>query len=196
MAVLESLIRFVSNRFLTVFNTFLIGITFLLSYQSFKFQTRTGIRESLEQLEDVEFKKEKLRPILHELVFRPVRGHRATVHLKYYRFGRNPASANKSHYNVFHHTFHELNKRDSNGVPEDRLRQAIVSKLSELDEVADVWIEDTGIFLEYDTGNAVEVRRRTETVLQALTDWHTTDRETFMDTFDMDSWEPLEQAES
>lgn len=90
MAVLESLIRFVPDRFLTVFYTVLIGITILLSYQSFKFQTRTNIQESLEQLEDVEFNNEKLRPILHELVFRPVRGHRTTVHLKYYRFGRNP----------------------------------------------------------------------------------------------------------
>lgn len=66
--------RFISDNFLTIFNTFLIGITILLSYQSFKFQTRTGIRESLEQLEDVEFYNEKFSPILHKLIFRPIRG--------------------------------------------------------------------------------------------------------------------------
>jgi len=186
--------QFISKNFLTVFNTFLIGITILLSYQSYQFQTRTGIRESLEQLDDVEFNQEKLRPILHDFVFRPLRGHRATVHLKYYRFGTNPASANKSHYNVFERTFFYLNDRDASGIPEIRLRNAITEKLSGMAEIEDVWIEDTGIFLELDTGNAVEVRRRTEAVLQNLTDWHTTDKDTFMDRFDMDSWEPIDQS--
>jgi hypothetical protein len=190
--MINGLSTFISNNFLTIFNTALIGVTILLSYQSFKFQSRTSVRESLEQLDDVEFSKEKLKPILHEFIYQPIRGSRTIVQLKYYRFGKNPASASLSRQNLFSRTFYKLNGRDGSDIPEMRLRDAIVNKLSELDEVVNVWLEDTGIFIEFDTGNSVEVRRRTEIVLQSLNDWHTTDREQFMQTFNMDSWETIE----
>lgn len=183
------------NNVLTVINTSLILVTIYLSYQSFKFQTRTSIRESLEQLEDIDFYHEKFSPILYKFDFRPVRGHRTTVQLKYYSYGRNPASASDNQRDLFNRTFYILNDRDYSGIPTKRLRQAIAEKLLEAEAVTDVWTDDTGIFLEYDTGNAVEVRRRTEAIFQSLSNWHSTDQESFMETFGIDSWEPLEESE-
>jgi hypothetical protein len=174
---------------LTLLNTFLIIITILLSYNAYKFRTRASVRESLEQLDDVEFRKEKLRPILHELDFRLIRKHRTTVHLKYYTFGREPASASLSNKNLFWRTFYQLNNKDADGIPTEQLREAIAGKSRELDKVEKVWIEDTGIYLQFKTGNAVQVRRWTEDVLQNLITWHTTNNETFSETFGVD---PLE----
>lgn len=186
MNLLESIVTFISENGLGIFNTILISVTILLSYQSFKFQTRTGIRESLEQLEDIEFSKEKLKPVLHEFVFKPFRGHRTTVQLKYYRYSTKPASASQNRDDLFHRTFYSINRDADTEIPEEKFREAIGAKLSTLDEVANVRLEDTGIFLEYDTGNAVEVRRRTEIVLKTLSNWHTTSDERFVETFDIE----------
>lgn len=177
MSFIGSIIEFGLQNPLTLFNTFLLIFTGYLSLSSYKFQSRTSIRESLEQLEDIEFRKEKLSPIMHDFGFRPIRGHRTTVQLKYYRFGKNPASASKLHNRLFHTTLYEANRTEEDKLSEDTFYDALQRKLSNLDGVNGVWIRNTGIFLTYDTGNAVEVRKRTEKALNMLSDWHTTNME-------------------
>lgn len=177
---------FIAENSLALFNTFLISVTIILSYQSIKFQSRTSIRESLEQLDDVEYSSEKLKPILHKFAFRPLRGHQTIVQLKYYRYSSQPATSSQSGPHLFQGTLYSINRHVESEIPKDEFLQAISRKLSTLDEVSDIWVEDTGIFLQYETGNSVEVRRRTETVLKNLNEWHTTSKERFVETFNVE----------
>lgn len=187
MVALVDILTFAAQNPLTIFNTILLLFTGYLSYSSFKFQTRTSVRESLEQLDDVEFRQEKLRPILHELKFRPLRGHQTTVHLKYYTFGRAPESASRNAGRLFVQTHSQLDSmHEENDLSHQEFKNLLKSALESLDPVDRIEVDDTGIFLRFDTGNPVSVRRRTEQILQKLNEWHTTDQEAWIENVRVD----------
>ena len=170
----DDILTFVSASPLTAFNTAILIFTAVLSYSTRTFQVRTSIRESIEQLEDVELRSGKLRPILYR--FNYAIGGRSTcsVQLKYYKDGRNPASANqpmrKSFFGVVNKIIrgvldeHPARYDINFGKFEDQVAELI----SGVDGVKNVKNKPNGIIIQIDSGDAVEIRRITEEVLEEI----------------------------
>lgn len=177
--MLADALRYIEQNPLTLFNSLLLIGTGWLSYSSYKFQSRAGVREALDQLEDIDIYRGKLSPILDEFTFKPLSGEfSSTVKLKYYKYGRNPASANKED-SLLSRTLYLLNdKAASENITEEEFYRLLSESLEELPTVDAVAVNTNGIFLQFETVNAVQVRRRTEFVLEQIVEAHTADVDT------------------
>lgn len=168
---------FVAQNPLTLFNTLLLVVTGYLSYTSYVFQKRTGVRESLEQLEDVEYGSGKLRPILHRFEFIPFLRKKVEVQLKYYHFGNSPASAGVLN-DLFQKQLYHLNGRDSSysEYGQEEFSSDIERALNSLDYCDSASVDSEGIVVMFQTTNAVEIRRRANLTMQKLYEMRSTDR--------------------
>lgn len=163
---------------LTGLNTILIIGSLYLGYRTFVFQARAGIRESLEQLEDVAFNRSKLTAMLHEFDF--LRSH-STVLLKYYMPGRNPASANQPT-DLFHRQS-PWRKSDDEEFTQERSYEAVRRHVESTDGVTSSRVDEEGIFLEISSRNAVEIRSVADKVLRNLKAKVTSNPEAFAKNF-------------
>ncbi len=165
------IVEYLSSNPLTVFNTLLLLFTGYLSYSSYVFQTRTSIRESLEQLDDVEFRKGKLRPMLHSYDHSIIRS-ACIVELKYYRNGRNPASANQldEAFRFERHRIAKIHDDMNHGEPFDTnvFLSAVEESIPTLPKVTDTRVTADGIFIDIESSDAVLIRRRTQEVLECV----------------------------
>ena len=164
--------KYLSSNPLTVFNSILLVLTGYLSYTSYIFQMRTGIRESLEQLEDIEIDRSKLRPILHSFKFSLLRGSKTIVQLKYYSDGRNPANANQPR-RLFRSERYKLARdhddlETNNPIDEADFFRGIGEYITRTTPVKDAKAEPMGIMLHIYSDDAVEIRRVTESILDDL----------------------------
>jgi len=173
-----NLSNLVAQNPLTLFNTLLLVLTGYLSYTSYVFQKRTGVRESLEQLEDVEYGSGKLRPILHRFEFTPFLREKVEVQLKYYHFGKNPASAGVLN-DLFQRQLYQLNGRDSSysEYRQEDFESDIQEFLCDLNYCKSASVDSEGIVVTFQTTNAVEIRRRVNLIMQKLHKKRSTDLE-------------------
>lgn len=186
---LSTLLNFLFQNPLTVFNTLLLIFTAYLGYTSFKFQNRTSIRESLEQLDDVALgTADKIRPILHSFKFRIFGESKATVLLRHYAYPNNPAVASITTNPLFHSTIYKVTKDEEVDLTREVIEDALVKKVSELRGVDDAWIGEKGIFVVFHSRNAVEVRTRTETAVDTVADvFKTTNAERLAENLDIET---------
>jgi len=163
---------------LTVFNTLLLIFTGSLSYASYVFQKQTSIRESLEQLEDADYRFGKLRPMLHEFGYIPFRHCRVVVQLKYYQFGTEPSTAGEMS-ELFDKFLYRLNGRDSShpDYPREELESDLERTLSNAEYAESVDVNSQGILLTFNTLDAVLIRKNVNQVLQEIHDLRTNDLE-------------------
>jgi hypothetical protein len=134
---------------LSLMSLFLLVFTSLLSYFSYSAQARTGIRESLEQLDDVEINNSyKIKPILHRFNFGPIYP-KSVILLKLYKTQYNEATAS-----VPEEALDQLNEEDI---------EEIASEIKEKEEFRELlknsYVNDDGVFFELTTRNAVAIRR-------------------------------------
>lgn len=170
--MVSGLTEFVVNRPLTIFNSLLLILTGYLSYSTFKFQRRTSVREALEQLEDVHFYRGKITPILNEFEFNPVFGTSSSdVKLKYYKYGRNPATANQET-KLFSATLGRITGSQDDEMDDTELYSLISEALENQPGVEMAQASESGIHVRFQTANAVQIRRRTEFLLRFLSDAH------------------------
>jgi hypothetical protein len=145
----------------SVVSLFLLIFTSVLSYYSYSAQARTGIRESLEQLDDVEISNTyKVKPILHEFDF-AFRDPRSVVLIKLYSTQYNEAAAS-------------VPQDTTTQIEEDNLPEILedIRADSDFDDLlTDVWVNDDGVHLELRTRNAVEIRRLANAVMVEIRDW-------------------------
>lgn len=170
--LISDIITYLNQNPLTVFNTLLLVLTGYLSYSSYVFQVQTSIRESLEQLEDVELRRGKVRPILHDFNHSIISDSRTSVLLKYYHDGRNPANANQPRGPFRCVRYHLANHHDKmqagEPVEEEKFLDGLEQSLPDIPGVITVTTNDSGIFLEIDSDDAVFVRRLTEDVMEKV----------------------------
>lgn len=124
----------------------LIIFTSYLSYGSYKFQIRAAIRESLEQLDDIELgSQEKAKVMLHEFsydLYKP----ETTLLFQFYTIGDRPEAA---------------------AIPDSIMLQSLceeqrnrfVDKIESLDKVKYSRITETGIQIECIGKESVEIRQ-------------------------------------
>lgn len=184
---------FFLNNPLTLFNSILLVVTGYLSYSTFKFQRRTSAREAIEQLEDVHFYRGKITPILSEYNFRPIFGNSfSVVKLKYYKYGKNPASANQET-DLFSETLNTINS----GAGDENLNNSnlyflISEALESQPGVEMVTADENGIYAQFQTANAVQIRRKTEFILRVLSDAHTVNEQNLRTALEEESANPTE----
>ncbi|WP_147439944.1 hypothetical protein [Haloarcula sp. Atlit-7R] len=150
----------VGQILLSLMSLFLLVFTSLLSYFSYSAQARTGIRESLEQLDDVEINNSyKIKPILHRFNFGP-RKPKSTILVKLYKTQYNEATASIPGVGSDH-----LNEKDI---------EEIASKLKTEGEFRELlknsYVNDDGVFFELSTRNAVEIRRFANNAMTQIRD--------------------------
>jgi ribosomal protein L18E len=138
----------------------LLVFTTILSYFSYSAQARTGVRESLEQLDDVEINSSyKLKPILHRFEFGP-KNPKSVLLIKIYKTQYNEASAS-------------VPKAASDQLNEDQI-ESITDKLYKDDEfhalLQDSGVNGDGIFFELATRNAVTARRFANSAMTEIRD--------------------------
>jgi len=137
------------NFIISTVSLLLLIFTAILSYYSYSSQARTGVREALEQLDDVEINnKYKIKPILHRFHFGPL-SPQSSLLLKIYQTQYNEAAAS-------------IPVSATEQVDEDFL-DAINTQLTEdenLDELLQTAsINHDGVHFELTTRNAVSIRR-------------------------------------
>ncbi|MCU4801333.1 hypothetical protein OB920_13210 [Halobacteria archaeon HArc-gm2] len=193
MTWIDGVISFIQTNGLTIFNSLLLITTAVLSFSSQIFQTRTSIRESLEQLEDVEFHREKLKPILHNVEYFPLLKGKSTVLLKYYQEGRNPASANKP-LDLFTRTLNKAGRvhSDNRVFTKEKAYSGIKRTLNEVEGVTVSRVDESGIYLEIPSADSVVVRERTDAVLTRLRELHTTSTSKFVEQHNIEGVDPSE----
>ncbi|WP_324666067.1 hypothetical protein [Haloarcula sediminis] len=148
------------NFIVSVISLILLIFTSVLSYYSYSAQARTGVREALEQLDDVEINnKYKIKPILHRFRFRPL-SPESSLLLKIYKTQHNEAAAS-------------VPVSATEQVDNDFLN-AIITQLTEdedLDELLQTAsIDRDGVHFELSTRNAVSVRRFANRVMTIMRD--------------------------
>lgn len=143
------------SSIVTAFNFLLLMFTALLSYRSYVAQTRTGIRESLEQLDDVQLNGSvKIKPILHRFNF-GILDPRTELYIKFYNFGQQPASASSLIDDVG--MFHPSRSDD------------MVEYLnSYCPQVESTELRDDGLIIHVSSRNAVEIRRCTDQIMREI----------------------------
>jgi hypothetical protein len=134
---------------LSLISLVLLVFTSVLSYFSYSAQARTGIRESLEQLEDVEIdNRYKIKPILHRFSFGPCNPE-SVILLKIYQAQYNEATAS-------------IPEEASDQLTEEDIEE-IVTELNKENEFRDLlknsYVDEDGVSFELTTRNAVAVRR-------------------------------------
>lgn len=127
----------------------LLVFTSILSYFSYSAQARTGIRESLEQLDDVEINSTyKLKPILHRFDF-SLKDPKSIILVKLYQTQHNEATAS-------------IPKKASEQFDEDHIED-VVEELEKDEEFSSVlddsYVNEDGVFFVLTTRNAVKTRR-------------------------------------
>jgi len=170
---------FLNNGF-SVLNFALLLFTAVLSFNTYRFQKQAGLRESLEQLEDVEFLGGKLRPILHKFSYIPMVRATSMVELQYYQFGREPSSAGQLS-KPLQIQYNSLTDRGSNEYSRQQFNSDLMKFIINRDKCKRVEVNDNGILLEFETVNPVVVRRRTRSILKLLNNNLSTDLETWKD---------------
>ena len=169
-------------------NFVLLVATAMLSYNSYIAQKRAGLRESLEQLDDVEYYQEKLKPILHEFDYIPFLKQESVVLLKYYKEGANPASSNRPT-ELFRQTLWRVRGKSHSGelITNESVYEALQKKLDKLEDLNVERVDESGIYFKINSVDPVFVRERTDVALTKLRDWQTTSKERFIDEFDLDA---------
>ena len=150
----------VGQILLSLMSLFLLVFTSLLSYFSYSAQARTGIRESLEQLDDVEINNSyKIKPILHRFNFGP-RNPKSVILIKLYKTQYNEATAS-------------IPGEASDHLNQDDIEQ-IASELEQEDEfralLKNSYVDDDGVFFELTTRNAVAIRRFANNAMTQIRD--------------------------
>lgn len=176
--VFEGIWAFVTSNPLTAFNSILLVTTAYLSVSSYKFQTRAGIRESLEQLDDLDLGEEKFSPVLYEVKHRLFWKSRAVVQLKYYQFGKEPAAAARWE-DLFNVTLSKMERgldlKEDEYFSESAAIIEIQNELMELHHVDNVYQGTQGFRLEIDSINALRIRRTVEIAFGIIHSWHHVD---------------------
>ena len=145
---------------LSVLSLFLLVFTSILGYFSYSAQARTGIRESIEQLDDVEITTSyKLKPILHRFEFGPL-DPKSVLLIKLYKTQHNEATASIP--------VEALGQYDQNDI------EKVVGELEKDSEFRDVLEESyvgvDGIFFELSSRNGVAIRRFANKAMSELRD--------------------------
>lgn len=125
----------------------LLVFTSILSYYSYSAQARTSVRESLEQLDDIELDRYKLKPILHRFEFGPLNP-KSVLLMKVYDTKHDRPDASVPETATDH-----LDEDDIEEIA-DRLNESELG-----DDLEDSYIDEDGIYFEIATRNAVAVRR-------------------------------------
>lgn len=140
------------STLLTFINTVLIIGTILLGVNTYVFQKRTSLRESLEQLDSlwIEKRREYIGIFLHKFDYLPLFQERAI--LKFYV--RKPTPGEKANVGMIlnaEKTFNEVFD-----LPPQYFRK--------YDGVKNTWIDDSGLYIQTNTVNAVECRALAEEI--------------------------------
>lgn len=145
---------------LSLMSLFLLVFTSLLSYFSYSAQARTGIRESLEQLDDVEINSSyKIKPILHRFDFGPLNP-RSIILIKLYGTRYNEAAASIPKEASYQLDAAEIEHLESDLKQEDEFSELIENS----------YINDDGVFFELTTRNPVAIRRFANNAMTQLRD--------------------------
>lgn len=182
MTVFDPIFEFLTANPLTTFNTLLLILTAYLGYSSFIFQNRTSVRESLEQLGDLELGHDILSPILHKYSYSLFRETETVVLLKYYTAGENPARAvryRKFFDRTFYRTFRNRSTGDDVSWGREEFTAAFQQHLLNEDFADDVRVADEGIYITLNKDSAVEIRRDIERILDHISRIHTTSGDTW-----------------
>lgn len=134
---------------LSLLSLILLVFTSILSYFSYSAQARAGIRESLEQLEDVEINSSyKIKPILHRFNFGPINPE-SIILLKIYKTNYNEATAG-------------IPQNASDQLGKEQVEH-IAAKLNNEEEFKNLlknsYVDENGIVFELTTRNEVAIRR-------------------------------------
>lgn len=138
----------------------LLIFTSVLSYFSYSAQARTGIRESLEQIDDVEINNRyKLKPILHRFDFGPLNPN-STLLIKVYQTQYNESVAS-----IPENATDQLDEEEIETIVENVLED---SEFREL--LGDSYLRKDGVYFELDTRNAVAIRRFANKAMEEIRD--------------------------
>lgn len=162
----------ISENPVTTLNTFLILGSIYLGYTGYIFQTRTSVRESLEQLDALEYKREKLQPILYEFTYTPLWKSKVVVQLKSYKKGdvAGVSSPTKTLHVALHRRGYG-HKDTGNTLSREDYMESIQWELNQIEGINDVKVQERDILFTILSTDAVRVRRLTEEAIDSIHDY-------------------------
>jgi len=156
MTLSQYLTNLIVDNPISALNLVLLCITIVLSVSSYSSQARMSVRESIEQLDDLEVNHStKIKPSLHDFDF-GILNPRSTVQFRVLSPAQNPSTASK--YITSSSLFHESRNSEMESFLEQR------------DLVSRAEFNEPEVIVGISSRNAVEVKQATEEIMLQIRD--------------------------
>lgn len=156
MTLSQYLTNLIVDNPISALNLVLLCITIVLSVSSYSSQARMSVRESIEQLDDLEINHStKIKPALHDFDF-GILNPRSTVQFRILGAAQNPSTA--SQYVTSNSLFH------------DSRNSEMESFLEQRDLVSKAEFNEPEVIVKIPSRNAVEVKQATEEIMLQIRD--------------------------